>query len=376
VAPLTATLAASAAVGLGLTLARAGRERLAARQRERARELGLLPGERLDFALKRMAGEQLDLAIEELSQSNGAAPSEKAVHETRKALKRLRAMLRLLESALGEEAVALETAVLREVAAALSGARDAEVMLGTLDALVERHPRKLDRKGVRRLRGFLVLERENTRRSSVGDPVRVALAIADLSACKLRVRVWELPAQDELALLTPGLRRLYGQGRLRYKRARASNGKDTLRMHEWRKRVKDLRYVGEMLDRQTPPAGLGLTLAGGARLWQRPAATSGTSKRLRRIARRADRLGEVLGEDHDLAVLAELVANRSGGRNGAPRLGRPTRRALRKSIAKRRRSLRRKALKEGKKLYQFPTKSFVRRALATYARARAASTKA
>src|SRR5579862_1243587 len=156
VAPLTATLAATAAVGLGVTLARAGRGRLAALQRARERDLGMLPGERLGTGLKRMASEQLDLAIEQLSQTNGAGPPEEAVHETRKAIKRLRTMLRLLEGAHGKAAVASETAALREVAAQLSGARDAEVMLATLDALVERHPRKLQRKGVRQLRGWLV----------------------------------------------------------------------------------------------------------------------------------------------------------------------------------------------------------------------------
>jgi len=209
VAPLTATLAAGAAVGLGLTLARAGRERLASRQRTRARRLGLLAGEPLRTGLARMADEQLDLAIEQLSETNGAGPPEQAVHETRKALKRLRAILRLLEGALGKEAVAAETAALREVASELSGARDAEVMLATLDALVGRHPRRLDRAGVHALRGWLVAERERTRRTSVADPVRVALAITDLNACKLRVQRWELPGGDELDLLEPGLRRLY-----------------------------------------------------------------------------------------------------------------------------------------------------------------------
>ena len=39
-----------------------------------------------------MATEQLDLAIEQLSAGNGAGPPEEAIHETRKALKRLRTM--------------------------------------------------------------------------------------------------------------------------------------------------------------------------------------------------------------------------------------------------------------------------------------------
>jgi hypothetical protein len=323
-----------------------------------------------------MADEQLELAIEQLSERNGAGPPEEAVHETRKALKRLRAMLRLLESTLGREALAAETAALREVASELSGARDAEVMLATLDALLERHPRRLDRAGVHRLRGWLVAERERTRRASVGDPVRVALAIADLNTCKLRVQRWQLPAGDELALLGPGLHRLYGQGRRRRRHARTRRGerRRTRAMHEWRKRVKDLRYVAEMLQRCQPPGPLGLTLPDTVP-WTTASRCKSSSKPLRQLARSADQLGELLGEDHDLAVLGELVDGRPLGSDGGapPKLGRRTRKAMRRAIAKRRRRLGRRAFKDGKRLYGQKTKRFVRRTQKTYARAAASS---
>ena len=209
-----------------------------------------------------MATEQLELAIEQLSAGNGAGPAEEAIHETRKALKRLRTMLRLLEAAHGEQAVAQETAALKDVAAQLSAARDAEVMLATLESLVERHPRKLDRRGVRRLRARLTEERDQARAQTLGDPVRMALVVADLSACRLRVQTWQHPQRRERDLLEPGLQRLYGEGRRRYKRARASKGERAVAMHEWRKRVKDLRYLGEMLQRRPSPPALARALPG------------------------------------------------------------------------------------------------------------------
>ena len=89
-----------------------------------------------------MAIEQVELAIEQLQKiEDGEA--RKAVHETRKALKRLRTIVRLLAGELGAETCAREQAALRAVAARLAGARDAEVMLSTLDDLIERHPGKL-----------------------------------------------------------------------------------------------------------------------------------------------------------------------------------------------------------------------------------------
>src|SRR5271157_2566796 len=225
VAPLTATLAAGAAVGLGLTLARVGRERREARERERSRRLGVFADEPLSDGLQRMATEQLELAIEQLAAGNGAGPPEAAIHETRKALKRLRTMTRMLEVAYGEGAIAQETAALKDVAAQLSAARDAEVMLATLDSLVERHPRKLDRRGVRRLRARLAEERDAARAQTLGDPVRMALVISDLSACRLRVQTWQHPQRSEREMLEPGLERLYGEGRRRYKRARGARRK-------------------------------------------------------------------------------------------------------------------------------------------------------
>jgi CHAD domain-containing protein len=365
VAPLTATLAAGAAIGLGMTLARVGRERRAAR--ERSRRLGVFSDEPLAGGFKRMATEQLELAIEQLSAGNGAGPADEAIHETRKALKRLRTMLRVIEASRGERAVAQETAALKEVASQLSAARDAEVMLATLEGLVERHPRKLDRRGVRRLRARLTKEREQARAQTLGDPVRMALVVADLSACRLRVQTWEPPPGRERDLLEPGLRRLYGAGRRRYKRARASKGERSVAMHEWRKRVKDLRYLGEMLERRPSPSALARALPGPPA--ERKPRPDRESAPLRKLARRADALGEILGEEHDLAVLAARV-RRSHGKKGAhPRLGPKTRKALLKAIAGRRRKLQRRALKQGRTLYATPTKKFVRRTGGVYARA-------
>jgi hypothetical protein len=80
---------------------------------------------------------------------------------------------------------------------------------------------------------------------------------------------------------------------------------------------------------------------------------------LRTIARRADELGEVLGEEHDLALLAERIEERA-------LLTRSSRKALRKLIARRRRRLRRRALREGERLYARRPKRFVREVRAAY----------
>src|SRR5262245_16843053 len=80
----------------------------------------------------RIGREQIERA---LAQLEGSGDRAVAVHETRKSLKRLRALLQLIRPALGEEAYRAENAHLREIARLLSGARDRHVLFETIAKL-------------------------------------------------------------------------------------------------------------------------------------------------------------------------------------------------------------------------------------------------
>lgn len=97
------------------------------------------------------------------------------------------------------------------------------------------------------------------------------------------------------------------------------------------KRVKDLWHASQLL---------------------RPAAP----KRMKKLAGRAHRLSELLGDDHDLAVLRDRVAVNPGLFDDADSL-----RALLGAIDRRRASLQREALALGERLYKRPPKRFMRR---------------
>ena len=358
-APLAATLAASVTLGVGLVLARAERERRRKRERTLDRRLALRPLEPLGEGLRRMALAQTDLAIELLQTGDSHAPDEAAVHETRKAIKRLRALLRLLRHELGERTYARENDTLREVAAHLSGARDAAVMLGTLDALMQREPRKLARRGgVLALRQRLLAEHARQQSLTFGDDGTRAQVLGELHAFRYRVAAWSLPAGEGIGLVDADLARIYTHGRDRHRRAERAKGERTLAMHMWRKRVKDLRYATEMLDRRNGDVS----------------ASKSSDPRLRKIAGRADGLGELLGEEHDLAVFTERLRAGARGkrRTSSPqgkdpwRTGRRTRAALLKAVAKRRRKLRGRALRDGERLYGEKPKRFMRRVRSAY----------
>jgi CHAD domain-containing protein len=368
-----ATALAVVGLGVGVALAKAQRERRSERTRrdprpreERRRAPSLLPGEPFAEGVRQVALGQLDLAVALLegypgeTHTVGGAPvglpakpedGEQTVHETRKALKRLRALLALLRPELGRKRYTRENAALRDCARRLAGARDAEVMVGTLDALVQRHPARLARSAaVRALRAQLQAEREAAAALAVRDPRVREEVLGELRAVRARVERWELRDRG-FRSLAPGLERTYREGRrgLRVARRGAGGGKPrggggakrrrrhAEALHAWRKHVKELRYVAETLDR----GGRG----------------GGSSTYTRRVARRADRLGELLGEEHDLALLEARVHERSrlfAGERG-------TRRRLRKQIARRRQALRRRALREGERLYRRKPQRFVRR---------------
>ncbi len=341
-------------VSVGIAaIARAERERRAARARlpHTERRFGLLAEETAAHGLKRIALGQLDLAIE-LLRGESHVPPEKAVHETRKALKRLRALMLLLEGEIGAKRAARERAVLRDAAGALAGARDAEVMVSTLEELMCRHPRKLGRRrGLIELREHLRREHRSASAQALGDAVTREQVAEELLALRARVAKWKLPDRSAERLVRPGLQHIYSAGRTRRRRAGARKP-GRLALHKWRKHVKDLRYALEALDAQDQSDAS----AKPASKRRRGAAR----KRITTLAHRADGLGELLGEEHDLVVLAELAGSDKPLKRH-PR----ARKQLLRAIARRRARLRKRALREGKRLYEPKPKRFVGRVRAS-----------
>ncbi len=362
-APLAGALAV-VGVGVAVALAKGQLERRAERAKEppprrpRNRRTALLPGEPFAEGLRRVILGQLDLAIELLEAYPEGAPggrsaggrsgdsrsrdSEAAhdparagartVHETRKALKRLRALFTLLRAELGAKRYVRENTALRDCARRLAGARDAEVMLGTLDALVRRDPSHFKRSAaLGTLRAQLLAERDTAAAHAIHDARVRGEVVLELRAVRARVERLELRERN-FKLVAPGVEGIYTRGRRRMRTARRRQSVEAL--HAWRKRVKELRYAAETLDRGGKP-----------------------HQPVRRVARRADRLGEMLGEEHDLALLEARVRERSRQFTGE----RKTRKRLLRLIAARRKKLRKRALREGERLYRRPPRHFVRR---------------
>jgi CHAD domain-containing protein len=232
----------------------------------------------------------------------------------------------LLRHELGEPEFGRVNDSLRTTAQCLAGARDAEVRLATLQALAKRHPKALAPSRIRPLSERLESERGEAIEPSDRDQV-----LADIAAMRAQLAHWKIVERDFKAL-APGLRRIYREGRQRGRLVRQEHARNAQDLHDWRKRVKSLYYVLDML--------------GGS-----------DSIGARRTTRRADRLGDLLGDEHDLWMLRAYLEQHPNAFEGDD----ATRDALLKRIERRRKRLRERALKLGARLYRRKPTSFTRR---------------
>src|SRR4051794_15544839 len=107
----------------------------------------------LAASVKRVAGDQLGTAAQGLDDPDD--PVE-AVHDARKRLKKTRALLRIARPAMRPDAFRAYNRELRDQGRALSGARDADVMVETVDALAEHNTRRVKRAHFMAVRGRFV----------------------------------------------------------------------------------------------------------------------------------------------------------------------------------------------------------------------------
>jgi CHAD domain-containing protein len=274
--------------------------------------------------LRRCAREQLDRAIDELTTGVHDDPVE-AVHDARKALKKARSLLRLCRGTIGADDRRRENAALRDAGQALSSARDAEVKVQAVEDLSRRFAGRLPQSTFDAVRRHLEADR---------DPARQRLLESGLTgqvADELRLvrrRIDDLPLSDGgWQALAPGLLRSYRRGRDAMLLARKEPTVEHL--HEWRKRTKDLWYHLRMIKPMAP------AIVGGH-------------------VDEADELSDLLGDDHDLAVLHESLEHSAS--ELAIDLD-----AVLELIDHRREQIQAEALLVGQRLYAEPCKAFHRR---------------
>ena len=238
-------------------------------------------GEPVGKGFRRVALDQVDAAIARVEGRMDAAD----VHEARKHMKRVRALLRLVRAGIGETAFKRENTRFGDIARMLSGARDLHVMQATLARLETRYGlagRNALTAGLRHEIAGLVAASERKRNRKSGESVLSALTRARQSLAKLKLH----GGGDGVATLARGLEISYGAGRAALEDAYLTGNDEAF--HDLRKGVQQHWRHMLLLSRVWPDA---------------MAARANAARELSRL----------LGDEHDLTVLADM-AERLGGR--------------------------------------------------------------
>jgi len=239
--------------------------------------------EELEEGLPRIAIEQMDRAIAELE--GEAEDRAEAVHQLRKRCKKIRGLVRLFRGSLGD-IYSQENAWFRDLARRFSGARDAEAMLECLDKLCNSFSEDLGSDPFATVRHALI-ERKSEVKEDADLPERMLDAVAGLRDAHARVLGWHLDS-DGFAAVEGGLSRTYRRARKAMHAAYDAPSPE--RFHEWRKRVKYHWYHLRLL----------------RDVWPVP---------MKALAAETKQLADLLGDDHDLAVLQDtLLEDHPGNR--------------------------------------------------------------
>jgi CYTH domain-containing protein/CHAD domain-containing protein len=244
-----------------------------------SRSYRLLTDEDAATGIRRVIASRLEKAAERLREPLDGDALAEAIHGARKDLKKARAALRLVREEVGEETFRRENQALRDAARTLSASRDAEVKLETLAALVEGGAGDVPPGPAALWHDALAADRDRIVDAG-GDQIEAAVAAIEEVAG--RVPEWPL-RHTGWKLLSPGLDTAYSEGREAFE---ALPSRPTFEaVHELRKRGKDLWYQLRLL-RDAWPAVLEPT------------------------AEEIHEFTDLLGDHHDLAVLAEDLETR------------------------------------------------------------------
>ncbi len=238
-------------------------------------------GRDVESAVRDVAREQINKAVQELN-VEGLSFHEQ-VHQVRKRLKKIRGVLRLVRPALGVQ-YAQSNAYLRDLGRQLAGLRDAEAMVESVEGLIQHASDEQERSALNQVKELLVERRDSLSQDSGCKGMPIESVVERLERASTMAGKWKLKSRG-FKSIAGGLRKTYSRGCAGRKQAYQENSPEAF--HEWRKRVKYHWYHVRLLQE----------------LWSGPM-----------NARRdeAKRLADLLGDDHDLAILQERLTK---GRN-------------------------------------------------------------
>jgi CHAD domain-containing protein len=306
------------------------------------------PRETLLTGTQRIARERIASVVKLLRRES--PPNADSIHEARKHLKSIRALLRLARGAIGEETRRSENLFFRDAGRSLSVIRDPQALLETLDRLEKPSHRNSGSSAPgKNAVHTLLKEVRREIEQKIPDAFaqdKVETLVRELRQAKRRTAQWFQgallqPVNEWELLVGTGLRQTYRKARNMVCQIE-TEGRETFHDESWHELRKCAKAFGYQLRLLKP-------------IW--PAAIEGLIDEI-------DELTSLLGDANDLAVLRRtLLARETPASSHAPQES--TRRNLLRLIDRRKRALQSKALKYARIIYSERPRRFERR-LATY----------
>jgi len=205
----------------------------------------LRPKESVAHGLRRLATRGLRSAQHVLRRTD--PPSDRSIHEARKSVKKVRAIIELIEAD-GWRGLADCQKRLRKVNHTLSELRDAVAMLETLTSLSKRNPQQFDGRTFSRVRRHLSSHKHSLMIAAQQDRTWKTI---DRHLRKLRqgAERWR-PGHRQFGALAAGIQVAHRLGRKAMARAKKRQGPADF--HEWRKQIKILWYQLRLVAARSP----------------------------------------------------------------------------------------------------------------------------
>lgn len=217
----------------------------------------------------RIGTEQIDRVVRDFTATKNA---DTAIHEGRKSLKRLRALLRVARPAIGETAFKTHNAAFRDIGRAFSADRDRHVLSGVAEKCAAAMGQKYA-KPLTAIKATLA-KSKSAPQAAAKDSAMSALATVRDSFQKISFK------PDSFDSVEAGLKQSYRRGRRQLRQAYAHPTDEDF--HDLRKSVQQHWRHMQVLQRAWPDLFVARLSA-------------------------ARRLSQILGDDHDLAVFAAYV---------------------------------------------------------------------
>jgi CHAD domain-containing protein len=290
--------------------------------------------ESVSDGIRRNVRRQIEKVLKHLGtqrkpRQRGASENEPDLKEVRKSFKKVRAALRLVREDLGDDVYRDENLCFRDAGRLLREVRDAQVLVETMDKLAPQPSAATIEAGAfTRIREALLSNQQEVTRCVLDEDGASAAVEEVASRALARLPDWRIE-RDGWAAVERGLRRVYQAGQRAL--ALAAEDSSVKNLHEWRKQARHLRSQLQLLE----------------------AAWTGSEKEL---DDRTRNLSQLLGDDHDLAILRDTLAADPLVYGGHRIL-----KGLFAVIDGRREELKRQVFAIGRKLYKDPPKIFTSR---------------